>query len=157
MLFQQLTTREKLDFFINCQKILIQWHPESEFVTRESNLAARIEHVGELVRNYNGLVHSSDKLCVLYNKIFVKDASDPVAAMRDAQYKEPDPNFNAVLIDFAAFSDLSAAQDWCKSIYEPRIEWILFTRQGRVKIHKTQNFLAALFDVKDPPLKGAGL
>ena len=145
--FKDMTAEEKIDFFVYCQKLLVEFHPDSPFVCRQNNVQSRIQHIKDFIHNYKGLCYQDDNVCVLYNKIVITDPSDPVLALRTNMYHEPNPNYNAVTIDFVVFREIKDCMTFIKTNYDPRIQHVLFVKNNKVKIYPIVNFLTQMFNI----------
>jgi hypothetical protein len=142
-----MSAEEKVDFFLQCQRLLVEFHPTSPFVCRQNNLKSRLSQMHSFVHNYKGYCHMDDNLCVLFNYVVVADKRDPVQIIKNNMYKEPDPNYNAVVIDFVVFRDLKDCQLFVQSYYDPRIQYVLFVKNNKVKLYNVVNFLGQIFNM----------
>lgn len=145
--FAKLTKAEKIEFFVKCQELLLKYHPNSEYTFNDSNLKVKLEHIKDLAIKYKGFCHTSENVCLFYNKIKVTDINNPIAALKDNMYQEPKEDYNAMSIDFVAFRKLEDCLDFCKSNYDPKIRYIMFIRNGKPKIYETAKFLSSLLGI----------
>ena len=143
-LFQNLISEEKVNFFVKCQEILIKYHPESPFVFTTNKLDDKKAFFKQFYERYQGYTYRNDNICILFNKIRVKDPRDPVKAIKDALWKEPAEDYNAYAIDFVVFSEMAQCLEFCKAQYEERIKFILFGRNNDIKIYETKKLLSKL-------------
>lgn len=143
-LFQSLAPEDRVAFFVKCQEILIKYHPESPFVFRTAKLKENKLFFKNFYEKYQGYSYRDENICILFNKIIVKDPRDPVRAVRDGMYKKPAEDYNAYAIDFVAFSEMSKCLEFCRTQYEERIQYILFGRNNDIKIYKTEKLLNKL-------------
>lgn len=146
-LFQSLSKEEKIDFFAKCQNLLVNYHPTSEFIFRENNIKDRIDFAKNFYFKYKGFTYSNNEICILFNKIKVVDPLNPIKVIKDHLYKEPSEDYNAYSIDFVVFRKLIDCFGFCKSQYEPRIEYIIFVRNNDVKLYKTNKLLEKLSNI----------
>lgn len=145
--FNIMATAEQVDFFIHCQQLLVKFHPDSPFVCRRDNLNGRIHQMKNFVTNYKGLCYCDDNVCALYNRIVLTDPSDPVHTIRINMYREPDPNYNAIIIDFVVFRALKDCLNFVQSNYDPRIQHVLYVKNNKVKIYPVVQFISQIFNV----------
>ena len=143
--FPSLNKEEKIDFLLHCQKLLIDFHPDSSFIFRKDNVQERLAHANFLASQYQGFCYQNDYLNILFNKIVVTDINEPVSALKNYMLRPPDPNYNAVSIDFVVFRALGDCAEWVKSQYDPRIQYILYVKNGTPQIYKTEKLLAKMF------------
>jgi hypothetical protein len=144
-LFQDLTKAEKIEFFIHGQTLLVNNHQDSDFVIREDNVKERVSHASSLATQYKGLCYQNENIILLYNKIILSGDLDPVAALKAYQWKEPDPNYNAISIDFVVFRELRDCFEWVKSNYDPRIQHVVYVKNGKPQLFKTEALISKIF------------
>jgi hypothetical protein len=144
VLFQSLSHKEKVEFFVHCQELLVKFHPKSHFVFTKENLAERTHWVESFLSKYKGYTYSDENICVLFNKVRVDDARNPNKVLKDHVYREPASDFNAVSIDFVVFRKLGDCLAFCKDQYSPQIEWIVFVKNNEIKLYKTKDLLVHL-------------
>ena len=143
--FQRLSNEEKIEFFVKCQELLTTHHPTSEFLFTKDNLESRKNFVLDFVNKYKGFVYYDENICILYNKVFVKDPNDPVKVIKDHIYQEPrEMDYNAVSIDFVVFRQLTDCIGFCRAQYNPQIAYILFVRHNEIKLYESQKLLKSL-------------
>jgi hypothetical protein len=143
-LFQSLSLASRLEFFANCQRLLIEFHPTSEFLFTKENYAERKVFVLDFLHKYKGYCYYDDNICVLFNKVKVEDPRNPVKVVKDHIYKEPVEDFNAYSIDFVVFRKLSDCLNFCQAQYSPRIQYVCFVKNNEVKLYETSKLLAHL-------------
>jgi flagellar biosynthesis regulator FlaF len=143
-LFQSLTQDQKIDFFIQCQILLIKHHPTSSFVIREKGLDKALEAFRDNIHRYKGFYHRDENVCILWNHIFISDPKSPRKALTENAYKEPHLDYNAISIDWAVFRKMEDIFKFVKENYEERIEYVLFIREGNPKIYEAANILKAI-------------
>ena len=146
-LFQSLSKEEKANFFVKCQEILINHHPESEFIFRQDNVKDRMEFARSFLNKYKGFAYSNNEICLLFNKVVVKDPKNPVKVIKDHVYQPPQANFNAFSIDFVVFRKLVDCLSFCKFYYTPQIEYLLFVRHNDVKLYKADQLIQKMANV----------
>ena len=56
-LFQSLSQSQKIDFFIQCQILLLKYHPTSPFIIREDGLAKSLEAFRDNIEKYRAFYH----------------------------------------------------------------------------------------------------
>lgn len=142
-----MAAKEQIDFFVHCQKLLVEFHPTSPFICRANNIKGRIHQMRNFIDKYKGLCYASDNVCVLYNKIVIADPSDPVHTIRANMYHAPDPNYNGVIVDFVVFRDLKDCMPFVQSNYDPRIQYVLYVKNNKPKIYPVVNFLTQIFNI----------
>ena len=145
--FSEMKAEEKIDFFVYCQKLLVEFHPDSPFICRRNNTKSRIQQMKGFIENYKGLCYQDDNIGVLYNRIVITDPSDPILALKTNMYKASHPDYNAVSIDFVVFRDLKDCMAFVKTNYDPRIQHVLFVKNNKVKIYPIVNFLTQMFHI----------
>ena len=145
--FTDMSGRDRVEFFVQCQKLLVEFHPNSPFILREDNAYARIAQMKSILTQYKGVCYMNENLCMIYNKIVVSRADEPVEAIRAHMYKAPDPNYNAVIIDFVVFRHLQDCKDFVIQNYDPRIQYIVFVKNNKAKIYPLKDFAAQTFKI----------
>jgi hypothetical protein len=146
-LFQQTTKEEKIEFFLQCQKLLMEHHPHSPFLFTTGNVDARMTHIRTLLTKYHGLVYMDDNICVLFNRIRINEGESAPDALKNNIYSEPHPDYNAVSVDFVVFRDLKDCAEWVKSQYDPRIQHVLYVKNNQPFIYKTEKIIAKIFQM----------
>ena len=136
-LFNSLSTEEKINFFVDCQKLLIKHHPDSEFLIREDNLKEAVEIFIDKINNYKGNFYYDDNIFVLWNYIFIEDPQDINSELIKNSYKEPHPNYNAVSLDFVACRNWADTFNFIKQTNEDKIKYILLVKHGNPKIYRS--------------------
>lgn len=144
ILFQSLTPEERVNFFVQCQEILKNHHPDSPFTFTDRNLTERKSYFKEVFERYNGFAYSDTNICILFNKIVLKDPKNPIESVKLNKFKGPDENYNAFMIDWVVFSDLKLVESFCRAQYQDRIKYILFSRHNDVKVYETSKLLDKL-------------
>ena len=142
-----MTTVERVDFFVHCQKLLMEYNPTSPFVCRANNVAQRVKQMRGFVDNYKGMCYHDDYVCTLYNRIVVSDPRQPESAVKHYMYRPPDDNYNAVVIDFATFRDIKDCATFVRTNYDQRIQHVLFVRHNKVKLYAVVDFISKIFNV----------
>jgi len=145
--FTDLKVLDKVEFFVQCQRLLMEHHPDSPFLCHQNNLQERIKHVKSFVTNYKGLCYQDDTVCALYNRIIVTDTKAPEHALRMNMYKTPSPDYNAVVIDFVVFRDIKDCARFVQANYDPRVLYVLFVRHNKVKLYPVVEFLQQIFNI----------
>ena len=143
-LFQSLSQDQKIDFFIQCQILLLQHHPTSSFVIREKTLEKALDSFRDNIQKYKGFCYSDGNVCLLWNKILISDPKSPRKALTENAYKEPCLDYNAISIDWAVFRKMDDIFKFVKENYEERIKYVLFIREGNPKIYEVANILKAI-------------
>lgn len=151
ILFTSLTREQKIDFFLNCQELLVAHHPESPFIFKEDNIEERLHFFKDFAQKYKGFVYSSENLCILYNKIDLKDSRNPIEAVRSNMYKEPIENYNCYSIDWVVFRALEDVYEFVQKEYVPQIRYILWVKRGDVSVYETDKLLGELERLKKIP------
>lgn len=142
-----MAVSEKVDFFVRCQQLLVQFHADSEFICRKDNMTQRLKQIKAWVDKYKGICYQHDNVCVLYNRIVVSDPLNPAQAVASSMYQPPNDNYNAIIIDFAAFRDIKDCVTFVKDNYDPRVQHVLFVRHGKVKIYAVVDLVAQIFNM----------
>lgn len=145
--FQDMSVRDKIDFFVKCQDLMVKHHPNSDFVIRQNNIESRIKHAKNLIEKYQGLCYMDDSVCILFNKINVDSPDHPIPALRANMMKPPVEHYNAVSIDFVVFKNIKDCASFCQQNYDPRIEYVLYIKGGKPKIYKTRDFISHIFQI----------
>ena len=147
-LFSEVSNEEKIDFFVNCQKLLIAHHPNSDFIFRKNSGSDKISMAIDFCHKYKGYMYQNENICILFNKIVVTDPKEnPAIILKNHMYKEPDPNYNGWSIDFVVFRDVKDCLQFCKTFYHPRISHIIFVKNNQPKIYPTTKFLSRLLNI----------
>lgn len=145
--FIQMDSKEKVEFFIQCQKLLVEFHPNSPFVCRKNNLAERLIHIKKFLSDYKGFAYQDDNVAVLYNKIIVSNPKDADSALKHYMYQPPDPEYNAMTIDFVAFKALESCMSFVRANSDPKIQYVLFVRHNQVKVYPTVKLLSNVLNL----------
>lgn len=143
-LFQSLDQNQKIDFFIQCQKLMIKHHPGSSFIIREKNLNKALDSFCANINQYKGFVYSDANICVLWNHIFVEDPKNINKILTDNAYRPPNPAFNGVSIDFAVFRKMEESLLFIRQNYQPQIKHVLFIREGHPKLYDADAILKTI-------------
>lgn len=143
--FQSLSVEEKAQFFAHGQSLLIQFHPNSDFIFRQSNVKDRLNEAKSLAHKYQGLCYADDNICVLFNKIVVSDPKDAVATLQANMFRPPHENYNGVSIDFVVFREIKDCMGFCQKQYDPKIQYVVYSKAGKPKIYKTEELMSHVF------------
>lgn len=139
--FESLTQESKVGFFVKCQELMVKYHPNSPFVIREDTLEKALNLFHDNITRYKGFCYTDENICVLWNYILVSDPVDVNRVVVENAYKEPNPDFNGVSIDFAVFRQMSDCLAFIKKHNNERIKHILFIRDGVPKIYSAEVLL----------------
>jgi hypothetical protein len=148
VLFQSLSKEQQIDFFIKCQEILVNSHPTSEFIITKENWPERKHYALDFINKYKGYVYYNNQICLLFNKIRINDPQNPVKALKDHIFKEPQSDYNAYSIDFACFLNIKNCLGFIKTQDNPQILYVLYVKNNSVKLYLKENLLKHL----DSPL-----
>lgn len=146
--FTQLTINEKIEFFVHCQKLLVEFHPTSPFVFHQGNIQDRIKHIKSFTTYYKGLCYQDENVCALYNKIFISDISEPEQAVKAQMYQLPAENYNAFIIDFVVFKHINDCVEFVKTNYNNKIQYVLYVKNNKVKLFPVINFLSQILNIQ---------
>lgn len=141
--FNELSEAAKADFFVKCQELLIQHHPDSPFIITKENWGTRRPNMLVLL-DYKGFCYRNNDVCVLYNLIRVEDPKDIPRIVRETFFQPPHPDYNAIAIDFVVFKELKDCLEFCKTRYEPRIANVVYVKNNEPKVYPTDKLLAHL-------------
>lgn len=133
-LFKNLSIEEKVDFFVNCQKLLINYHSNSEFVIKENKLNEALDIFVDQINKYKGYYYNDNNVCILWNHVYISDPTDYQGELVKNAYKEPNPDYNAVSMDFVVCRKSSDIFDFIKNYDEDRIKYLLSVKYNRAKI-----------------------
>lgn len=139
--FNLLNRQDKIDFFVKCQNLLLTYHPDSSFVINRDNLKERLTYAHDIFNKYKGMVYADENVCALFNYIKINDVNEPLEALKQHQFQSPAGDYNAVSIDFVVFRTLQDCLGFCKSNYNSNIEYVVFVKDGKPKIHKTLDIM----------------
>ncbi len=145
--FPKLSKEEKVDFFVKCQSLLIEHHPESEFIFRYENLHERKTFVGNFIDKYKGYCYQDDNVCLLVNEVKIVDPANPAKSLKDHMYKEPVADYNGLTIDFVVFRHMTDCFDFVKTQDNPRIEYLLFVKNNQIKLYNKAKLVERLANV----------
>lgn len=145
--FHKLHKQDKIDFFVQCQKLLITHHPASPFIFNKDNIKDRLTYATDIFHKYKGMCYSDENVCVLFNYVKLQDPTDPVTALKENAFKEGAVDYNAVSIDFVVFRELKDCLNFCRANYSANIEYIIFVKDGKPKVHKTTEFVSRILGV----------
>lgn len=145
--FNNATKEEKLEFFLKCQSLLVEHHPDSPFVFREDNVDDRMKDSRAFLFNYKGLIYMDDNICVLFNKIKRDEGMSAVEVLNKYKFQPPDPDFNAVSIDFVVFRNLKDCAEWTKNQYDPRIKYVIYVKNGTPQFYQTEKLISRIFQM----------
>lgn len=140
-LFNNLTNEQKVDFFVDCQKLLIKYHSNSDFVIRESKLNEAIDVFINQINKYKGHYYNDDNVCILWNHVYISDPNDSQGELIKNAYQEPNPNYNAVSMDFVVCRKSSDIINFINNYNEDRIQYLLSIKYGRAKILKKEDLI----------------
>jgi len=145
-LFNELHIEQKVDFFIKCQKLLIKYHSKSPFVIRKNNLEKSVNAFVSHIQDYKGYFFYNDNICVLFNYIYVDDSIqlDKNQTLRANAYQAPAENHNGVSIDFVVFREIADSLEFIRSQDTPQIKYVLFVKDGKIKLHKKDDLIQKL-------------
>jgi hypothetical protein len=144
--FTEMTKLEQIEFFVQCQKILIAAHPNSPFVCRANNLKERMAHIKNFLNNYKGFVYQDEHVCALYNRVIVSDPREPERVVQRYMYQLPDPNYNAISIDFVVFDNIKNCLEFVRANNDTRLQYALFVRHNKVKCYPLVNLLSQILN-----------
>lgn len=145
--FKELGIEGKVDFFVHCQKLLTEHHPDSQFICHSGNMKERLTHMRSFVDKYKGNAYQDENVCALYNRITVTDPHAPEQSLRSFMYHEPAAHPNAISVDFVVFKELKDCIAFVQAVYTPAIQYVLFVRHNKVKLHKTADFLGQFLKI----------
>ena len=145
--FNKLHTKDRIDFFIKCQDLLIKYHPDSPFIITKDNLKERLTYSNDIFNKYSGMCYSDANVAALFNYVKLNDPNDPIKALKEHQFKEPTVDYNCVSIDFVVFRHLHDCLGFCKTNYNSNIEYIIFSKDGKPKVHKTMDIMTKVLKV----------
>lgn len=140
-LFNNLSNEQKVDFFIDCQKLLIKYHSNSEFVIRENNLNIAIDTFINQINKYKGYYYNDENVYLLWNHILISDPDSPEEELVKNGYKVPNPEYNAVSIDFIACRKFSDVYNFIKNYNEDKIKYLLMVRNNKSKIFNKETLI----------------
>jgi hypothetical protein len=141
----KMSLEERVAFFVQCQQILITYHPDSVYLTDRKNLKERLSFARDFIQKYKGYCYADEKICVLFNKIRVDNPTDPVGALKLHLYQEPRTlDFNTYAIDFAVFRQLEDCLDFCKVHNSPQVKYVLFVHHNEVKLYDKAKLLSGV-------------
>lgn len=146
-LFVDLKAEEKVNFFVHCQKLLTENHPNSPFICRAGNIKIRLAHMKGFVTSYKGLCYQDENVCALYNKIVLTNPTEPELAVRDHMYKAPSEHYNAMVVDFVVFREIKDCSKFVQLEYNANIQHVLFVRHNKVKVYQTIDFLKQILNI----------
>ena len=142
--FATLSQEQKVDFFVKCQELMMKYHPTSPLIVREDALEKVLDVFYNNIQKYQGYYYMDDNICVLWNHILINEPNDAKRALVENAYKQPNPQFNAVSIDFAVFRKMSDCLDFIKSNNNNLIKYVLFVRGGNPKIYPIEQILKGI-------------
>ncbi len=144
ILFQDLTKEDKVGFFVKCQEILKNHHPDSPFIFRASNFNERKTFFKDFYEKYKGFAYQTENVCILFNKIALKDPKNPIESVKNSKWHGPNEDYNAFMIDWVVFDLLESCLSFCKSQYNNKIRYIIFGRNNDIKVYETDKLLKKL-------------
>jgi hypothetical protein len=139
--FQSLSIEERIEFFVKCQELMLKHHPNSSFVIRRDTLKQALTACQGNIHKYNGYAYSTENICILWNHILVNDPSDMERIFKENAYQPPNPNYNAVSIDFAVFRSMADCLNFVRENKNERIQYVLFIREGKPKLYPLADLL----------------
>lgn len=145
--FQKLNKQDKIDFFLKCQDLLIKNHPDSPFVFNRANFKGRLQYAGDIFHKYNGMCYTDENVAILFNYLLISDPKDPISALKQHQFKSPDPQYNAISIDFVVFKELKDCLKFCRLNYNFNVEYVVWVKDGKPKIHRTLDFMTRILNI----------
>ena len=151
MLFQSLSHEEKVDFFVKCQELLIEYHPDSQFIFREGEVEERLLFFNDFRKKYQGFAYSNDSMCLLFNKIYIRDANNIITDVKSKMFQPPDEGFNCYMIDWVVFKDLKDIGEFVLKEGCPQVKWVAWAKNQDIKIYEVNKFLPELERLKKIP------
>ncbi len=139
---------EKADFFAKCQEILINHHPDSQYIVRPEDLQTKRPAFLNLVKNYKGYAFYNNDICILYNKILVDDPKNIIWVLKKTILAPPAENYNAAIIDFVAFRQLRNAVAIYRLAMEEKYKYFLYVKNNEVKLYETDKLIGQLKNFK---------
>jgi trehalose-6-phosphatase len=140
-LFYPLSKKEKVDFFVKCQELLIKHHSNSNFIVKESNLEEAADIFMDKIDKYKGYYYFDENVCILWNYVYVSNPNDANGSLIDNAYKEPNANYNAVSMDFVVCRKVSDILKFAKENDSAQVEYLLSIKNGRSKLIKKEDLL----------------
>ena len=135
-IYQSLSKAEKIKIFQKCQQLLVQYHPDSEFIVRRSLLNGKrtktIETLIKLYKDFNGSVYLDDNSVIFFKMFNLTDAQELYK-----KYELPsEDNADTVFIIFATFnSKMTNIKAIIDTELRGEVKKIAFSREGKFRIH----------------------
>jgi hypothetical protein len=143
-LFQSLSNNDKVDFFVKCQRLLIESHPTSPFLFTKQNYDERKAFVLDFVHKYKGYCYADENVAVLFNLLQVNPTNNPARELKKHLYQPPAGDFNTISIDFVVFKQLGDCLRFITSHDNPQIQFVLYAKNNAVKLYDKQKILSNL-------------
>lgn len=142
IIFKSLTFEQKVEFFLNVQKLLVQYHPDNHFVFREDNKEIRKQITIEFIKNYKGFCFSNENINILFNKIFI---DDPNKVLNNFNiYQESAQNYNTISVDFVVMKEIKDLEVFCRLQYNSKLKWVTFVKNKKIRIFESEKILGNL-------------
>jgi len=146
--FNNLSTEDKIDFFLKCQELLINNYPNSRFLITEENIKDRLSFIQDFFNNYKGFVYNDEHVCIMYNYIKITDKNNPVEVLNTHKFQPPVIDYNAISIDFGTMDSIKNLKKFCETFYNSQIKYVMFVRQGRPAIYDTLDLITKFTGIK---------
>jgi hypothetical protein len=145
--FNKLDKRDKIDFFIKTQTILIEFHPDSPFIINKENLKTRLEYASDMFGRYCGWCFT-DKYCsILFNYIKIDNVDRPLDALKKYQFTSGAIDYNAIVVDFAAFREIKDCLDFCRTIFNSNIKWVVWVHKEKPSIYPALEYMTRILNI----------
>lgn len=113
---------------------MVKYHPTSPFIIRQNGMKTALDAFLNNINNYKGFCHSDENICLLWNYVVVADENDENRALIENGYKPPNPDYNAVSMDFVVCRKMKDYLDFIQQYNEDRVKYILSVKYGKAKI-----------------------
>ena len=137
-----LTREEKLDFFQQCQDLLVENQPDSEFILKEGS--KNQDYFLDIFLKYKGFAYTSEKIAILFNKHKMRGMVEAQETYQDKVFEPPAPDANTYTIDFITTKMSKEILEELKPIFHEDLTFICFLRAGKVSFFRFDVFKSSL-------------
>ena len=142
-----LTKEEKVEFFQQCQDLLIKNQPDSEFILSENS--KNKDYFLDIFTKYKGFAYFSEKIAILFNKHRINSLPEAQEAYEEKVFNPPAPDANTYTIDFITAKMSKEIIKELTPIFCEDLKYICWLRGGKVSFFSFKKLKASLSDQFD--------
>lgn len=142
--FSSLKRDEKIQFFLKCQQIGAQYHPNSPYTVTRDSIKTFLDFYKKISQEYRGYIYEGENVCALFNLVEYNPSLSMKESLASYIYQPPHEKYNAVLIDFLAARNLRDSIELKNHIYHDKIQFILAVRNFDLEVIPVKKMLERL-------------